>query len=214
MIKPLPAIRSFPRLTAPRIAFLVFATIILPHQLSAAILVTGTDATFTGPGDYSFDLIATADGSDEMLAGFQVPLSIAAEASLADPTPGGDVTFNPAFDLPTVNPIDGGFGLAGISFNAGPLDLIDGESAVLATLTFNVASDLTGPITVATVADENLLDFLVSDPTLADIPVTFGGGFNLVPVAAIPEPSCVFVLASAAPLMVRRRRATRADTGI
>ncbi len=107
-------------------------------QARASLLLTGEVETFTGPGTYSLDVLATAVGQDETIGGSNIALDFSSVGLVGTPS----YVANPAFNLPApVVPITATvFGLGGTSTAAPDLTIAAGTTAILGTVTFDATS--------------------------------------------------------------------------
>ncbi|WP_158222844.1 PEP-CTERM sorting domain-containing protein [Rhodopirellula sp. MGV] len=163
----------------------------------ADLVFSGESTLFSGPGEYSLGIFATATGTSEEIGSYNMTLNF------SDPTfdfqgvtfdaPELEVTFSPPFTGETnvqVGATDGDM-VAGGGLNIGL-----GETVRLVTVFFNA----TGP------ADASLTVDAVFDAEFGTLPFSVSPSAASLSVTAIPEPSSCVLMLGLAGLVVSRRR--------
>ena len=170
-------------------------------QSQAALIYSGSELEFTGPGTYTVDIFATAVGQQEEIGGYNFQMDFAGVGVQGTPTLIGIPTLN---TFPTVFPLGGtsfGFSAFASPLPANAFVVADGATEAIAQIQF----EATTPGVIAW--DEQ--GTLAFDENNAPIALTFSSTTPALTVTAIPEPSSLLALGCLGLIggvVVRRRK--------
>ncbi|MCD0460954.1 PEP-CTERM sorting domain-containing protein [Roseiconus lacunae] len=168
----------------------------IPTVGRADVVFSGETVQFTGPGQYSLGLFATAIGQNEVIGGYNTTFDF------SDPVFEYEST---SFDAPEFNSVAPPSAAGSTLVQVGAqntlfsgLSIDQDETIRLATVTFSATGPGTASLQVNAAFDQNFQALTFSS----------GGGLNLA-VTAIPEPSSCLFMAGLGGVVVSARRRRR-----
>lgn len=184
----------------------------------AAVVVDGSTVQLDGTaGIVRFDVFASANGNDEQISGFQVPIEFESVATFSGDE--DDFNPNPAFDLLKLVSRDGdAFVLsAGANFEDADdefsdlrsLDIADGSTSRLFSFDVTVAGLQPGLNRIGTLLNLPGSFEIVDNKGEPIVDISIAGNGLFVNVTAVPEPkSLTFLAVLIGAVLARRRRST------